>query len=228
MKVAVLQHIQFETPGLIEAWIQQRQYEMKLYPLFQDGLVPTLHDFDLLIVLGGPMNIYDDYPWLKNEKQLILSAIQANKAVLGICLGAQLIADQLQAPVTTNAEKEAGWFPVNRTQAIEGTELRHILPSQSLVFHWHGDTFALPDGALPLWYSEGCQNQGFIYNDRVIGIQFHFEMAEANVQSLLHHDGDYLQSGGRFVQSKAEILVQKIPSENKEILFKLLDYITRP
>ncbi|MNJ44162.1 glutamine amidotransferase [compost metagenome] len=172
------------------------------------------------------MNIYDDYSWLTAEKGLICSAIKENKAVFGICLGAQLIADQLGAPVTANPEKEAGWFPVIRSQELNDTDLADIVPTHSLVFHWHGDTFALPTGALPLWHSEGCANQGFIYNDRVIGTQFHFEVAEENVRSILQHDGDYLASGGLYVQTKEEITAHTIPTENKDVLFGLLDYIT--
>lgn len=229
LKVAILGHVDFETPGIIENWIHLHHYEMQLYPLFKDHTLPTLQDFDLLVVLGGPMNIYDDedYSWLTAEKNLISSAIKENKAVLGICLGAQLIADQLGAPVTANQEKEAGWFPVIRNQELDHTALAEIVPPQSLVFHWHGDTFALPTGATSLWHSEGCANQGFIYNDRVIGTQFHFEVAEENVRSILQHDGDYLASGGIYVQTKEEIAAQAIPTENEDVLFGLLDYITK-
>src|SRR5262249_47695751 len=137
-----------------------------------------LQEIDLVVVLGGPMNIYeeDKFPWLIAEKKFIRQAIEEKLAVLGLCLGSQLIADVLGAKIYPNDEKEIGWFPVEVTEAALKHRLFSHWPNFFTPFHWHGDTFDLPEGAIHLARSQACRNQAFLYQDRVVGLQFHLEI----------------------------------------------------
>jgi GMP synthase-like glutamine amidotransferase len=99
-----------------------------------------------------------------------------NKIVLDICLSAQLIANALGAKVYAGEHKEIGWLPIQTTEAVQRSPALDFLPTQLKVFHWHGDTFELPEQAIRLAYSEGCSNQAFLYNEKVLGLQFHLEM----------------------------------------------------
>lgn len=171
MKIHYIQHIEFETLGTIAEWIEIREHSLSNTLLYNNENFPGLDNFDLLIIMGGPMNIYEyeKYPWLREEKVFIEEAISAGKAVLGICLGAQLIADVLKAEVFNNNYKEIGWFPVFIVkQEISETFLLKNVPEEFTAFHWHGDTFSLPEGAKHLFASEACKNQGFIYRNTVL------------------------------------------------------------
>lgn len=175
-----------------------RFYEAEQAPANVDG-------FDWLVVMGGPMNIYQyrDHPWLRGEKRVIRDAVAANKRVLGICLGAQLIADALGGKVYQNAEREIGWFPV--TAVPEGKGSPFAFPEATSVLHWHGDTFSLPPGGVWLARSEGCENQAFAVGTRVLGLQFHLEMRQEDVARIAAACADEL-TAGRFVQSANEIV----------------------
>jgi len=163
---------------------------------------PDMQAIDWLIIMGGPMNIYehDKYPWLKSEKEYTRAAIDAGKTVIGICLGAQLIADVLGARVYPGAHKEIGWLPVELTKEAAHSDIFGFLPEQLTCFHWHGDTFDLPDGAVHLAKSEGCKNQAFIYYNRVIALQFHLESTSESVADIISHCQSEIVPG-RFIQS---------------------------
>ncbi len=156
------------------------------------------------------MNIYEEttYPWLVQEKQFIEQAIKEDKVVIGICLGAQLIADALGAKIFQNRYKEIGWFPVEFTAEARASSLLGFLPREFRVFHWHGDTFELPSGAIRLAQNEACHNQGFIYNKKVLALQFHLEVGLENVQQIIAHCGNELIKG-RYIQQPEEMLSQK-------------------
>lgn len=204
MKVHYLQHISFEGLGTIEPWLVNQNHTLSSTKLFNSEDLPTAESIDWLIVLGGPMNIYEDhnYPWLTPEKNLIEQVIKLNKPVLGICLGAQLIADVLGARVYQGDHKEIGWFPIGIN--TNKSEVFNNLPEQLTVFHWHGDTFDLPANATHLAQSEGCQNQAFIYNNKVLGLQFHLEVTKTNVQALVDNCSDELIEG-RYIQTPEEM-----------------------
>jgi GMP synthase-like glutamine amidotransferase len=138
---------------------------------------PNTSEYDLLIILGGPMSTCDTqkYPWLNQEKKYIQDAINADKYIMGICLGAQLLAEALGGEVSTSDELEIGWHKVSFNDALKSSILAGIFPSQMELFHWHKDTFTLPRNAIAMGHSLGCANQGFVYNDRIIGFQFHLE-----------------------------------------------------
>jgi GMP synthase (glutamine-hydrolysing) len=162
---------------------------------------------DCLIVMGGPMGACDDdrFPWLKSEKRAIESTLQRGKWVIGICLGSQLIADVLGARVYANRYKEIGWFPIELTAAGRQSPLLGFLPDRLKVFHWHGDTFELPAGALHLAQSEACRHQAFVYRERVIGLQFHLETTPAGVCDLVENGRDDLIDGP-YIQTPSQML----------------------
>jgi GMP synthase-like glutamine amidotransferase len=206
MKIHWFQHVPFEGLGAIEAWLLARGHTLTCTRFYAGESAPaTVDDFDWLIVMGGPMNVYQyrDYPWLRGEKRVIREAVAANKRVLGVCLGAQLIADALGGKVYQNDQKEIGWFPI--TAVPEGAESPFVFPDQAVVFHWHGDTFLLPPGGVWLARSEACEHQAFAIGTRVLGLQFHVEMRPADVTRILTGCASDL-TPGQFVQRAEEIL----------------------
>ncbi|MDZ4876831.1 MAG: hypothetical protein CLLPBCKN_006266 [Chroococcidiopsis cubana SAG 39.79] len=207
MRIHYLQHVPFEKLGNISTWMTDRNYSVSSTRLYADDPLPTVNDFDWLIVLGGPMNIYEEdrYPWLSAEKQLIKQAIEKDKLVLGICLGAQLIADALGARVYSGEHKEIGWFPIKTVEAVQQSKGLEFLSSELTVFHWHGDTFELPEKAIRLAYSEGCANQAFLYSDKVLGLQFHLEVDRQGVRQMIENSASELVAG-KYVQSSEEML----------------------
>ncbi|MBN2162654.1 MAG: type 1 glutamine amidotransferase [Pontiellaceae bacterium] len=189
MKLHYLQHVPFEGLGYIETWARHNDMEISVSRLHANDPLPAPDLFDWLVIMGGPMGIYDhdEYPWLPEEKVFIRQAIDAGKTVLGICLGAQLIADVLGAKVYPGPQKEIGWFPIRRAD-----DAPDLIPETLTVFHWHGDTFDIPDGAVKLASSEPGINQGFVYNERVVALQFHLESTQASIEALLEHCADEL------------------------------------
>lgn len=205
MKVHWLQHAQHEHLGCIEPWIRRRGHALSCTRLYEGETLPKAAQVDWLLILGGPMNVYEDrrYPWLKAEKRFINDAIVNNVPVLGICLGAQLIADVLGAKVVKNDHDEIGFFDVAKTD--KGDICEHIsdMPERFQAFHWHGDTFEVPPGAQHLYKSDACVNQAFSWGQRVLALQFHLEVARSDAQTWL----DLAKpKPSRFVQTRQQIL----------------------
>jgi GMP synthase (glutamine-hydrolysing) len=230
MKVHYLQHVEFESIGAIDDWVHDRGHALSGTHLFRPADFPRPDDVDLLVVMGGPMNIYehDVHPWLAPEKTFIRSVIDAGKGVLGICLGAQLAADALGAPVTKGAHPEIGWFPVTLT--AEAATLAPVFggfPQQFTAFHAHGDTFAIPAGAIGVASSAACANQAFAYDlGRVVGLQFHLESTPVLVARLIEHSAEQLARPHTepWVQSPEQMLNPGAPYEAcRTLLFSLLD-----
>jgi GMP synthase (glutamine-hydrolysing) len=190
----------------MESYFFQREHELSSTHFYLGDSIPSIHEFDWLIVMGGPMGVYDElqYPWLTEEKIFIRRSIDAGKIVLGICLGAQLIANALGAVVFKNPYREIGWFPIERQLIANESAMADIFPETLEVFHWHGDTFEIPQGAKLLASSEGCRNQGFIIDNRVLGLQFHLETTSESAGALIQNCGAELD-GSKYVQSAAEI-----------------------
>ena len=206
MRAHYLQHVPFEGLGSIEPWLRGAGYEITSSPLFRSAEFPELEMVDLLIVIGGPMSVNDEdeFPWLIAEKRFVRCAIEAGKPVLGICLGAQLIASSLGARVCRNRCKEIGWFPVQGVSR-PGLSSTFAFPPTMEVFHWHGDTYDLPPDAVLLARSEGCPNQAFQIGSRVIGLQFHLETTPELARAIISHCRAEL-SPAKYVQSEATIL----------------------
>lgn len=209
MRVHAIQHVPFEDLARIQVWAERKGYPISRTHLFDGGKLPAMTEFDWLVVLGGPMNVYEErkYPWLIQEKRFIEKAIDQGKVILGICLGAQLLADVLGAKVSGNSYKEIGWHPVKLTKEAEDSTVFHGLPHEFTPFHWHGDTFDLPQGAVRIAQSEGCLNQAFEYHERVIGLQFHLESTRASIKRLIENCGDEIEEG-KYVQLSNQMLSQ--------------------
>lgn len=150
---------------------------------------PGLDQFDGLFILGGPMNVHEheEHPWLEPEKQFIADSIAAGKTIVGVCLGAQLLAIALGGSVAQNPHNEIGWFPVDLTPPGRKNPLCGRLPQQFMAFHWHGDRFSVPPAAIHVARSEACEEQGFVYGDRIVGLQFHLESTEESIASVIKH-----------------------------------------
>jgi GMP synthase-like glutamine amidotransferase len=203
-------------------------YKITSTRLFAKDPFPNLDDIDWLIIMGGPMGIYDEdkYPWLFSEKNYIEQAVVQGKIVLGICLGAQLIADVLGAKIYPNKHKEIGWFPIQKTHETAQTRLADFLPDEIDAFHWHGDTFDIPKGAIHIAKSEACENQGFIYDDHVVALQFHLETMEQSAKELIDNCQDDITEGP-FIQSSVEIFSDKKRFEKINFLMsELLNHLS--
>ncbi len=207
MRIHYLQHVPFENLGMMEPIFIENGHLLTNTKFYEPFTVPSIHDFDCLIVMGGPMGVHDetDYPWLHHEKKLIEDAVKHKKTVLGICLGAQLIAQVLGARVFQNKYREIGWFDIETCPVINNTILAEVFPQKSRVFHWHGDTFDIPKSAVHIAKSEACLNQGFVYENRVIGFQFHLESTLQTVKKLILNCSDEID-GSKYVQSETKIL----------------------
>jgi len=228
LRVHVLQHAAFEGLGQIEPWLAQRGARVTATRLFEPAPhFPDVASLDFLIVLGGPMSVNDEakLPWLAPEKRFIAEAVRGEKRVLGICLGAQLLANALAAPVQRNSHKEIGWFEVRGERSPTGMVQ---LPEVATVFHWHGETFDLPAGAVRLAESAGCKNQAFQLGPRVLALQFHLEMTPETVAGMVAHCGSELTERGLYIQSADEL--RGAPPERyaraQRLLGDVLDQLT--
>lgn len=206
MRIHSLEHEPFEGLGNIEVWAKSKGHRITRTLLFKNEKLPETSDFDWLFIMGGSMNIYeeDKFPWLKEEKDFIAKAIAANKIILGICLGSQLLADVLGGKVSKNKLKEIGWFPVSLTREARDSSIFSILPGTFTAFHWHGDTFKIPNGARRIAQSEGCANQAFEYG-RAIGLQFHLEYSKKSIDLMFKNCSDELVDG-KYIQTADEII----------------------
>ena len=194
MSVLIIKNTTSEGPGTIADHLRDAPLTYFVRDLEAGEPLPDLDDFSHLVIMGGPMAVYEmhRYPFLINEALLIDKAIKANKHVLGICLGAQMIAHMLGAKVYRGAQKEIGWYEVSLTDegmkdpcvsqlAVDGKNVAQV-------FHWHGDTFDLPRGAVRLASSSMYPNQAFRFSDRVYALQFHIEVTPAIVREWLKHE----------------------------------------
>jgi GMP synthase-like glutamine amidotransferase len=227
MRIHSLQHVPFEDIGSLTQDVHDRAYSLTTTHWYKGDLAPALDSFDVLIVMGGPMGVYDEtqHPWLTVEKKFLLEAINAGKKIMGICLGAQLIAGVLGAEVRPNSQREIGWFPL-QINPDASHPLTQILAKSKLVFHWHGDTFALPKGAQLIASSEACTNQAYAIDNQIYGFQFHLETTEASAAALIKHcaaDLDnlpYVQNAENIMQDKENFKV--INSLMSEVFNQLL------
>jgi GMP synthase (glutamine-hydrolysing) len=227
MRMHVLRHVFFEDAASIETWARGTGFEVTETKLYAAETLPKVADIDWLLVMGGPMNIYEDdkYPWLPREKSFIAEAIGSGKIVIGVCLGAQLAADQLGGAVTKNAVPEIGWFPVRWTSEAVKDPVFAGLPAQTTVLHWHGDTFALPPEAVRLAESTACKNQAFRYGNNVFGLQFHLEATRESIALLVENCADELVPGPQ-VQSAEDIIAGgNRCAENQQLMTTILDRI---
>ena len=226
MRLHVIQHVAFEGPVLIGEWAAERVHELTSGLALTEEF-PAVEDVDFLVVMGGPMAADDEVasPWLRAEKHYVAETIAAGRLVLGVCLGAQIVAEVLGGTVKRNPEPEIGWYSMCRTPAGLEEPLLDAWPETMVVGQWHGDTFDLPAGLDPLMSSAACANQGFVFDTRVVGLQFHLEWTLESLLALVAACRDELVSGRRWVMSATEIedeAPERVAS-SRAALFALLD-----
>lgn len=223
MKVHVLQHVPFEGLGSIDGWLERRRARVTWTRFHEpQAPLPVPSSLDLVIALGGPMSVNDEaaLPWLVEEKRFLREAMDAGVAVLGVCLGAQLIASARGASVRPNGRKEIGWLEV---EAVAGTPSGcFAFPSSTLAFHWHGETFDLPAGAVRLARSAACEQQAFQLGANVIGLQFHLETTPQSAAALVEHCGHELVPAP-CVQARDELL--QAPAASYEAVHRLMERV---
>lgn len=225
MHIHCIQHVAFEGLGNIKEWIDKHKHQLTYTKQFIGETLPSINNFDLLIVMGGPMGVYDTdkYPWLTDELQFIKKAIELDKPTLGICLGSQFIASALGAKVYPGPLKEIGWFPIE----VKDKEALPLSNASPVVFHWHGDTFDLPPKAKLIASTPEVTQQAFKYK-KAIGLQFHMEQTEATINEMIENCGHELTEGGIKVQSAETIRNEKSCFDaNKKVMFRILDYLSK-
>lgn len=226
MKIHYLQHVPFEGPGVITPWAAARGCRVRPVLLFDKGELPDPSSVDALVVLGGTMNVYDEdqYPWLKEEKEFLRECIHQEKKILGISLGAQLVAEALGAKVYTNRMKEVGWFIMSWNSCAWTNPLFNFVSCHQITLHWHKDTFDLPPGAIRLASSRCCKNQAFIWQEHVVGLQFHLEMVREDLEQLITHQKEELKERGRHMQSAEHMLSRpEYIASNNHTMVQFLD-----
>ena len=223
MHIQFIQHMPFEHPASIADWAAENNHTTTYTRVFEDASFPSMDTFDMLVIMGGVMGVYeeDKYAWMPAQKAFIKRAIDAKKKVFGVCLGAQFIAESLGAKVFPHTTKEIGWFDVEK---VESHKLTEKLPQIFTTFHWHGDTFNLPDDATHLFKTKGCTQQGFVYDDHVAGLQFHMEVKEDLLNGMAENERAELIKD-KYVQTEEEIksLMQQYMKLQKKLMYELLD-----
>jgi GMP synthase-like glutamine amidotransferase len=226
MRVLCLQHVPYETPDAIADWAVARGHDLAVVvPLYER--YPGTDDLDMVVVMGGPMGAYEDaaYPWLATERAFIRDAIDAGRLVLGVCLGAQLVARALGGSAHPHEVRELGWFPARLTQAGLDSSVLSVMPAELVVGLWHGDTYELPVGISTAAVTDACSNQAFeTRGGRVVGLQFHLEWSQATLEMLAERHGDWFSDGGPYVQSRDEFLHPgDALARGHAVLFQMLD-----
>lgn len=216
MRIRVLQHTLDTPPGSVLQWLEAKKLDWKVDRLFEGEPVPKADEVDWAISLGGAMNCDEDhlYPFLAEEKKLLAEMVEKRKAVLGLCLGGQLLARALGASVRQHEGWEVGWHPL---QVSSGERL--------VAFQWHQDTFDLPEGARRIATNPFCPNQGFMFGSTAVGLQFHPEATEEWIASCLQNENF---PSGPFVQTRERILDEiGFLSPLRKWFFSLLDQMER-
>jgi GMP synthase-like glutamine amidotransferase len=220
LRARVFQHVPFEGPGQIAPWLLRAGFQISRTRFFESPEMPDPDTVDFLIVMGGPMSVNDEatHPWLAGEKEFLRRFLATGKPALGICLGAQLLANALGARVYANREREIGWFPIAGIPLPKNSPAFRF-PPMAEVFHWHGETFDLPRGAHLLARSQACENQAFQMGT-AIGLQFHLETTPESARALIENARAELVPGP-FIQTEAELLA--VPPQKYQALHRLLD-----
>lgn len=215
--VLIIKHIDIEGPGTIGKFLEEKGVPFRTIDVFDGGALPkSLEGLSAIIVLGGPMNVYEEeeYPFLRNEDLFLKEVLAKGVPALGFCLGAQLIAKAKGAAVKKNPVKEIGWFTISLDKDVLPDPLFQGFPEEFDVFQWHGDTFEIPDDAIRLAGSALCSNQAFRLAGNVYGLQFHIEVTDEMVHQWLDAYKDEIVSLKGFVDSRKIASDTKLKFEN--------------
>ncbi len=225
-KIHFLIHVPFEGPAVISDWAEKQGAGITYTRFYEKDQLPDASTVDMLVIMGGPMNVYDylHYPWMEEEIRWVGSFVESGRPVLGICLGAQLIAASLGAEVKPGPRKEIGWHELQFLPALGDFRIFRELPAPGKVFHWHGDTFRIPEGATRIASSKAFPDQGFIYRN-ALAFQFHLEATPSSVRQLVENCREELIPGP-YVQTEEEILrEERFYDTNHRLMFRFLNYL---
>jgi len=246
MRLHVLQHVAHEGPAAIADWAAARGHALAVTRFDWGEPPPAVADFDALIVMGGPMSVNDEaaHPWLAGEKQLIREAIQEDRRILGVCLGGQLIASALGKAVVPSPRPEIGWFPVRVRPEASTSRTFAGFGGGFTPFHWHGEMFERPEGAIHLAETSACPNQAFEMEfdggpsrggALVVALQFHLEATEVSVRAMCEGEKDALArsnagagGGGGPILPSALLGEPSRYAALRPLLDGLLDRLTAP
>jgi len=227
MKFHYLQHAEGEDIGNMREWFEARGWQISSTQLHTGESLPAADSFDWLGIMGGPMSAYDEsiYPWLVEEKRFIRAAVATGKVVVGICLGSQLLADVLGARVYRAPHQEIGWFEIRKCQHPPYNPASW-LPEHGQFLCWHGDTFELPAGAALLASSACTPNQGFLWGDNVVALQFHLEAMSGTPEAFADAESSGVPGVGPFVQEWIHVTGdERLYSESRVVMHHLLDHL---
>ncbi len=237
-RILVFQHVAAEPLGTLDPLIRQRGHRIRFVNFEREpDALPSVDRYRGLIVLGGPMNVEEQHarPHLRTELRVIEQMLQQGKPVLGICLGAQLLAHVLGAPVRRIERPEIGWYPLQTTDAGLGDPVLGPLGRDTAVFQWHGRHFQIPETAIHLARTDSCEQQAFRWGDSAYGFQFHLEMDAPLIErwlanpayrdelarSGLAHDADEIRT-----HTRAHIATMQAQAD--QVFNNFLDLIGRP
>lgn len=213
-KILVCQHVPYEILGTLNPLFKDAGFRIRYlnFGRFPEA-TPSLDGYHGMVILGGPMNMDQeaDFPHLKHEINLVNEALKKDIPVLGICLGAQIIAKALGARVKKNTEKEIGWYDISLSKDGQQDKAFEHFAKTEKIFQWHGDTFEIPRGATHLASSPTCQNQAFRYAKKIIAMQFHLEVDEAMILRWLQVPGHVKELASLKGKIDPEIIRQETP-----------------
>lgn len=225
MNILFITHASFEKAGSIELWAKKNNHITREVKPYAGETLPAIDDYDMLIVMGGPQSPIkiEKSPYLKDEIELIKQALNKKKKIIGVCLGAQLIAEALGAKTERSPNKEIGMYPVELIGDVGNDPVFKNFPSKFDVMHWHSDMPGLIDDIELLAKSEGCPRQIFRFGDRVYGFQCHFELTKELVENMVEHCGGDLKAG-KYVMTSQELMSLDYSKINAQ-MDEVLDYL---
>ena len=205
-EILIIRHVEHEGPGYLAEFLDKRSTPYRVLAIDEGENIPaSIDNLSGIVFMGGPMSVNDDLPWIPSALTLIRQALDRDLLLLGHCLGGQLIAKAMGASVHANPVPEYGWLPVSVSDNDPARQWFPSLPHEFTAFHWHGETFDLPNGATHVWASEHCRNQAFVYGN-ALAMQCHVEMTADLVRDWVDGTDDGTLSASPSIQTREAIL----------------------